>query len=169
MKKRLWIVSTLVPLLLIGGLFWIRHLAWQRLKEDFRGELLHNATADAERSFVVAIEKPTDSLDLGAWKPEQIKEFLADVHLQKATPRSPDEGGDFWLRFETFYGEPDPDSGFSIALDGEENFVGGVRSSQQFSQKWGKVELTPESARVLKKRVIALYGKQIEAFQNRKP
>lgn len=164
-KNLLWML--LLPVLLCSAILWARQAAWNQLEEEFRKQLF----ADLSKEFGHADNKwlsaeiyiNGNDHDLGSWNKAETKAILADIHLAKPSDYAP-SSSKIYLRFYAPSGDCYKASGFGIALDGTQGYVGsGVEYGEEWSKKWRGFGLTPQSCRALKKRALARWGKQITA------
>ena len=165
MKKRLWFL--VLPVVLLTAMLWTRRESWKRTDAEFRQVMLQQTKEGSEQGVLVSIGTPSLPLQLGVLTPEQLAKMLLDVHLEPASKQKTDLSK-MTLHFDDLSNTSRDAVSFFIVLDGEESDILTVDTSgDSMLQKWNDFQLTPESVRLLKKRIMTLYGKQIEDFKRR--
>ena len=171
MKKRVWLL--LLPLFLGGALVGMRDVSRRRLDAEARTldaefrALIYGQASDGEKpGYWIWISKPGAKRFLGEWTPAQMKAALAEVRVQAARSADPTESG-LALHFNDRSSYTRDTVHLYLALEDEENRIHNIDTSGDSRlERWNSYQLTPESVAALQKRVVAQYGKQIEAFKS---
>ncbi len=163
MKKQLWFL--IFPVVLLCVMVWTRRESWRRTDAEFRQAMLQQAKDGSKPGVLVSFAELEYSRNLGVLTPDEIEELLADVHLQPAT-KGAANSSKHTIDLEDFSSNSRDSIILYLELDGEQSGISTLDTSgDSVLQKWNDFELTPESVRSLKKRLLAEHGRQIEDFK----
>ncbi len=155
MKKRMWFL--VLPVVLLVGVFWMRDAAWKKTEADFHHEM-REWTNEVYMPLIYVENSKRYANFGGQWKKEELLSAVGDMKLMRS-PLKPlfspfdksnmprivvilSDGGDSGQLF-----------GFYLALNEDR---GWACLPVPPYKRWEQFELTPETCRVLKKRILSL-------------
>lgn len=168
MKRTVWIGLCVIPIALVGGAFWARKAAWERMEDTYRRELVTHAVRYSGLQGVGVVfshrerEGRREQMHiLTGWDRGELQTAVADLHLLRRAP------GVWRIEDGNYLQFVGPPYVFIVSLDQDrgEFLQAGNRSSDELRT----ISLSPEFCRMLKKRVWAQCSDKLRSFHISQP
>ena len=161
MKRTFWIGLCLAPVLLIGGAFWARKAAWEKMEDSYRRDLVAHAVKYSGLPGVnVMLNLNKGHRDqmhiLTGWSQSELRAVAADIHLVRRMP------GDWAIKHENNLQFVGYNYVFVVSLAGDRGEF--IRAGERSDDELRTVALSPATCRMLKKRVWAQCSETLRQF-----
>lgn len=155
MRKK-WFRLLVLPLFLVGAIFWVQKARWKRVEGTFREALVREYATPGAIGIEVSVGNARRKQRLGFLSQAEVKALAPHLFLRpSAPPLGPSKATRLYFVGELI--------DFNIVSGDKSDGPNGGSMREEWRGQW--MELTPGSARLLRQRFRARWARRIAEIE----